>query len=111
MASSLRLDVSRLLGLLRKSEPSKKTNKITADVIGSIVKTINASGGGASTALADAEFTYDGSGNLTRIDYANGGYKEFTYDGSGNLQTLFNGSIKKTFSYDGSGNLIDIEIS
>ena len=51
-------------------------------------------------------FTYGGSGEITRIDYADTSYKLFTYS-SGILQTIafhiFGGAIKlKTFIYSGS---------
>jgi len=44
--------------------------------------------GGAANALKDPVFTYNESGDLTRVDYQGGSYKIFTYDSNGNLSRL-----------------------
>lgn len=54
------------------------------------------------------DFTYDGSGNLTQIDYPAGEQKLFTYNGSGDLTRLDyirdGVTLRKDFIYSG-GNL------
>lgn len=61
--------------------------------------------GGAGAEYIGPQFTYDGSGTLTRIDYDDGSYKEFTY-ADGKLTQIdfiiFGGdTIRKTFNYTG----------
>jgi YD repeat-containing protein len=59
----------------------------------------------------DATFTYDGSGNLVTITYANGIVKTLNYTAGILTSIVLSGSIPsgilttKTLTYDGSGNL------
>jgi YD repeat-containing protein len=59
----------------------------------------------------DATFTYDGSGNLTSITYANGIVKTLSYTAGALTSLVLSGAIPanilttKTLTYDGSGNL------
>ncbi len=60
--------------------------------------------------------TYDGGGNLIRVDFTTGQYKTLAYDGSGNLETVACvtpgvSTITKTLGYDGSGNLISVDVA
>jgi YD repeat-containing protein len=116
--------------IVKKLESLTGSDRLDASAIKNLPKSEVRSvfGGGLSKATADIlyapkgstgstpqneTFTYDGSDNLTRIDYADGSYKTFTYSGSDlNYITWVNGgtTIIKTFVYD-SGDLIAINIT
>jgi len=57
----------------------------------------------------EPDFSYDGGGNLTQIDYAAGEQKVFTYNGNGDLTRvdyIRDGvTLRKDFTYTGGGDL------
>lgn len=61
------------------------------------------------TGAINPDFTYNGSGQLTQIDYTAGEQKLFTYDGSGQLtrvdSTRLGTTLRKDFTYTGGGEL------
>lgn len=65
----------------------------------------------ALTPESNPVFTYDGTGALTRVDYASGNYKLFTYTGSALTQldhVIGASTVRKVFAYNPDGSLASV---